>query len=128
MLDEIQKYIADGQEIKQAFVAYITDKSISLEERWAVFGVAPVEFKNQKNHALNFKAELTLPDQEIVWYDDFNIEKYETVVMFNFINLQIEELTSSYRSLHKKNYTLEFFNSMKEEVLEKNMHSFKFDW
>lgn len=128
MLAEIQKYIADGQEIKKAFAAYIKDKSIPLEKRWETFGVAPVEFKNQNSYIIHFKSEQNLPNREIVWYDDFNVEKYETVVMFNLINNQIEDLASPYRDRNKEHFTLDFFTLMKEEVLEKNLHSFKFDW
>lgn len=128
MLAKIQKYIADGEQIKQAFVTYIKDKSIPLEERWKTFGAAPFEFKNQDSSVVYFKVENTLSEGEIVWYDDFNIEKYETVEMFQFINRQIEDLASPYRDKNKEQFTLEFFTAFKEEVLDKNMHSFKFNW
>ncbi len=122
IIQEIRDY--KNNSLKQRFVEYIKDVSIPLESRWEAFLEAPMDWKYQQSYVIHFQVERKLKGREISWYDDFYIEKKETVVMENII----ERLEEDLDSFSENGWTLELIQEFKEEILQKNIGSFDWDW
>lgn len=126
MLDEISAFKNDSNPLKEKYLNYIQDKSIDLEERWEVFCKAPTDWKEKDSYIVHFQVEKALKANggEISWYDDFYIEKNETIHLMNVIE-RLEEETETFEEL---GWNSELIKQFKEEVLEKNLASFDYDW
>ncbi len=84
---------------------WVKDKSISLDERWDVFIKSDLgDHKTYYEDFVNFES------------DDYcdNFEKYQTLNLSNAINY--------------KNFSDEEYNEFREDVLNKFIKSFKWDW
>ena len=121
MLEEIKAYKKNQNPLQVRYVAYIKDTSIPLADRWKVFFEAPTDFKNHKSYIEHFASEKLLPNAEISWYDDFYVEKNETVDMFDMV-VNMEEKEG------EDGYSPEVIAAFKEEILKKNLGSFDYDW
>lgn len=121
-LQEIRDY--KNCAIKQRFVEYIADKTISVENRWEIFLEAPSDWKNHKLYVEKFQIEKKLKIKEIFWHDDFYIEKNETVYMGNII----ERLEENLEDFESNGWSKELIEELKEEILQKNLDSFNYDW
>ena len=121
ILEEIEAYKAAPTELQKRYLMYIVDKSVPLEDRWKVFGAAPSDWKKHDSYIQHFTVEKMLPGGEISWYDDFYVEKYQTVYMFDFLS-DCREYSGG------EDWTDEIVDAFKEEVLLRNLGSFKFDW
>lgn len=124
----------NSQELKESYLAIITDKSISLEDRWEIFVTAPNEFKHHDPYIQHFDTiKKNFP--YFTLYDEMNIEKEEKVVMTEFIDsfnerMQDQELYPDEQDeigskLFKEP---EILDQLKEEILAKNLGSFLNDW
>lgn len=122
MVERLKAYVAAVNPLQVEYVAYIKDKSIPLADRWEAFCAAPTEFQEHESWIQHFDSEELLPNGEINFYDDFYVEKYTEVYMENFI-ANIEEDPD-----YHEDWTPEIIAAFKEEILEKNMGSFTFDW
>ncbi len=122
IVQEIRDY--KNNSLKNRYISYIQDKSIPMAERWEAFCEAPVDWKQQKSYVEHFHVENKLKNREISWYDDFYIEKNETVVMGNIIERLEEEL----EDFSSNGWTKEIIEEFKEEILSKNLGSFDWDW
>lgn len=120
MLEEIREY--KNNSLSKRYVEYIRDKSIPLNDRWEVFKEAPKDWKNQSNWVQQFEVERKLG--EISWYDDFYIEKNQTVDMVDIV----ERLEDDPTRFFNKGWTLELIVEFKEEILQENISSFNYDW
>ena len=118
--DAIQKTLP---QIKALFEKEIVDQATSLEERWKYWRSAPDILKNHHQWIVHFDCEKLLPQKEIFWYDDFYVEKCETVRMDNIVTDYIE-----YKGEYKKGWNEEILKAFKEEILAKNLGSFRLDW
>lgn len=101
--------------LKPQFEQLISDQTIALDDRWNLFVQAPVYIKNQNPWIVDIK----IAGKEILWYDDFYVDRYVVVNMEN----TIESMT-----LYPEKWTNEHINEMKEFILSKNLHSFTNDW
>jgi len=121
--DELIAYKAGGNPLKDRFLAFISDKSVPLDERWEAFKEAPSEFLYQQSWMYHFKSEALLPEKEIEWYEggdeSFYVERHQTVYMIDFLDDWV---------LDKESFTPEIIAAFKEEVLENAMESFEYDW
>lgn len=93
---------------KEAFEAYITDKSIPLDLRWSLWLDAPSELKNRDSCIPDFQSL----EEEFLYDGMFN--RYETVETVRILEMFTESAGD-----------LEAF---KEEILEQNLESFEYDW
>jgi hypothetical protein len=121
-LQEIRDY--KNCAIKNRFIEYIQDKTIPMENRWEVFLEAPSDWKNHESYIQHFDVEKKLISREISWYDDFYIEKNETVHMENVI----ERLEEDLEDFEKHGWTKDLISELKEEILQTNLGSFNYDW
>lgn len=96
---------------KEAFEAYITDKSIPLDLRWSLWFDAPSELKNQNSWITHFHS---VSDEEFLmeyW------ERREVIKMAELVEQFVEGEKDK-----------ELIEALMEEILEKNLESFRFDW
>jgi len=115
--DEIIAY-KNNTDLKNRYVKFVTDESIPLAERWEVFKEAPGSFKNHQNYIVHFDSEKLMPGGEVSWYDDFYLEKYETMDMFSFVEDRLVD----------EDVEAGIVDAWRQEILRMNLGSFKFDW
>lgn len=131
ILEEIIAYKKAPVELQQRYVAFIADTTVPLDERWEVFKEAPDEWKQHDSWIHHFDFEKQFFHGKISWCDDFYVEKYETVDMVGFIEERLEDhFAGEYEEEDEEWETivLPCIAAAKEEVLAKNLGSFKFDW
>jgi hypothetical protein len=110
-VEDLNKQI---EAIKSEFAAYIADKSIPLDERWEVFMNAPDNLQGSSPWIQRFKG---LP-KDFVGYDGpVYAERYQTVDVEYILDV-ISEIDPSKIDVV----------AFKEDVLSKNLYSFKYDW
>jgi hypothetical protein len=117
MINKINVFLNDRDVIKQSFESYITNSNETLENRWKVFKLAPLELKNHESYIVHFDAEKMVNGGEIIWFDDFYFERYETIKTVRVIEL-----------MNEKGYKKNIIDAFKQEILELNLGSFKYDW
>lgn len=96
---------------KEAFEAYITDKSIPLDLRWSLWLDAPSELKDQSDW---------IEDFESASRDDLNMDWRERRELISTARL-VQEMVQDEKPE-------ELIEAFMEEILEKNLESFCFDW
>jgi len=101
---------------KANLATYIRDKNISLDDRWKMFCKAPMQMRNTDSYIVTFNWEKKY--HEISWYDSFGYDRYATVDMEDVITAMWENEENNEEEL----------KDMKEEILEKNLGSFIYDW
>lgn len=98
---------------KEAFEAYITDKSIPLDLRWSLWLDAPTELKNNNPYLVEFEC---LPRGLVGWDGDmWDAQKFERI--------ETKELVSAAEQYENVNV-----DALKEEILQYNLESYHFDW
>lgn len=126
MKEKIKKFLEDSSTIKEELKKFVMDKSIPLKERWDLF----IESKlgDHSNYIVHFNTiddDLFGPDEII------RVSKYETITVEDICVYYLENKIYPYAGLiSKQNEKLTFINldEFKEEVLEKFIYSFTFDW
>lgn len=111
----MQSYKCVISNIKRLYLPYIQDKSIPLEDRWEIFGKVPQELKEHKIWIVHFPSEKKFG--EICWYDDFYVERHETVNLIDLV-----------RSINRNKWSQERIDAFKEDILQMNLGSFINDW
>ena len=114
----IKTYNDTMKSMKESFVKVIQDKSLPLKDRWKLFNDAPKEFREENDWVEDFDSI-----GDVNWYDDFYYERYQVVYTVDIVD----------RIVDKQQYPQfkdnpEKLNELKEEILSKNLWSFKFDW
>ena len=118
------------------FKDYIKDKKFPLEERWDNFKFACENkiFVNVESWVVHLK---TLESSHnFSWYDDFGVERYETVeftYIVGRISDNLEEILEDpdYSEDFRDNYpiiTREELHQLKEEILATGYSGFEMDW
>lgn len=100
---------------------FITDKDIPLEKRWNTFKNAPYNWKYHDSYLVHFAIERII-NRKITWYDDFYIERHQTVDMCDVI----EYIQESDRPICVD--LAAHIDEFKEEILSINLGSFIYDW
>lgn len=122
-------------EIKAMYEIIITDKTVDLDTRWDFFINSPEEFKNHDNYICDFDAiEKNIPN--FTWYDDMNLEKYETLTMQSMVDKFYDKAISYNTYEYAKKDPIgkmvaenpQFMIELKEEILEQNLGSMKHNW
>lgn len=114
------------------YLSIINDKNIDLEERWGVFKKAPIELKNYQNSVLDLNVFQEI-DSDFNWKSNFDIEHYELCELINIVQRletkvkQAKGKTISNKLVKAFYKNPELFNVLKEEILQKNVGSFKFE-
>jgi len=115
MEDKINEFRRLENEIKEEVKTFVQDKSKPLEERWHIFCLA--DMGEMKTWYEDFKALTKILGRAVSYYDDFGIERYETFEVATFFERRVIQ-----------DATEELQNELKEEILDKFIYSFEFDW
>lgn len=108
-------------EAKGAIAPMLKDQTIPLDERWTAFQrlmtLAPLKVQSYGDGFVDWLGDnLTL-------YDDFYIERHETVMYVDFLERITDEYFSEKRPISPENIA-----EWKEQVLQSGYGGFKFDW
>lgn len=145
-LDQYKENMAQAakqaQATKEDYLKIITDQNISLEERWEIFVNAPHEFKKHDHYIIHFAIiEENLPIFTL--YDDLHCDHGETVETADMVDTLCETMAdyepdnaseenddededqNTGKILYKNPNIID---QLKEEILAKNLGSFKNDW
>lgn len=147
-----EKTLQDNQSL---FDQYITDKSIPLETRWRFWQLAPESIKGTNGWCseghLDCWRILECEPRDAVGYDGkyISVERYETLTMAGMLDSvkdcffdwdggrdfdklpedkDWDDFDFEADSWPEFPVLSEFIVAFKEEVLAKNIHSFKYDW
>lgn len=128
IIKNMQKQLVD------AYHMILKDKGISTTERWDFYKNAPSVYKETTCWIETYE-KLELNPNRFSWYDDFNVDRYQTVNMVNIVE-KIESRLKDYKEDSRKiQETFMPFvndpnalNELKEEIMEKNIESFVNDW
>ena len=121
ILYKLQDLKSHMKSLNSEYLAYIFDKDYSIESRWDVYLAAPHEMKKHKSYIEHFKS---LPDDFIGYDMPYYVEKYQTV---NIIRL-IERVLEYNDNFDENQGKLINIDMLKDEILQKNIGSFEFDW
>lgn len=140
---------------KSLFEQYIVDPSIPLEQRWRFWTLAPSAIKGNNGWISAGRLEafriLECEPRDAIGYDGtyMNAERYETITMEGLLdrikegffdwdeNRDFDKIPEGFNwddfdfeanSWPEFPVLSEFIVAFKEEVLRKNIQSFKYDW
>lgn len=130
-LETMQRLHAKLESIKPNFAVYIQNKDIPLEERWAVFALAPSELKTHELYGPTFRSI----HSDFIMYDGpVHMDRGQTMTTLDLIDSietslkDIEEDMYCGRKWAQDMLEVVDINALKEEIMAKNLHSFDYDW
>ena len=115
MIGLIRQFNKQKQELTEELRIYVKDKVIPLEDRWEAFKLS--KLGNTDSWVMTFESLNVLYSGEVSWYDDFYIDKYQTVNMVDLVE-----------NLYESNFTEKQIDAVKGEVLNTFTLSFVNDW
>ena len=116
-------YLSDTLSLKQELEQYITDKSVSLEDRWDLWISAPSTLKIVEPWIVHFKS---LPEHFIMYDGELHAERYQTIYTYEIID-KLEE--GDWNSVEQVSIPYDIdIDAVKEEILSHNLGSFVYDW
>lgn len=126
--------IENTKHVKPEFEAVIRDKDIDLYNRWALWCKAPSVLKNSDIFIVHFEFEKTL--KNFNWFEDFYIERRQTVYLKDIVDNIKQDLVSAAGSINyssdygsvEKGWTQELLEGFMEDILSKNLDTFIYDW
>lgn len=128
LLDNIHAVNTAMEALKEKLVAYYADNSESLDVRWAAFCNAPTPTKEHYSYTVHFPSEVLLDANEICWMDDFDYAKHETVNMVDVVRhfeyTWDEDIFEDKFGCEK----VKFLNSLRSDILMKNIGTFVVNW
>ena len=116
----IERMIRDKKEFGESFSKFISDHSVSLEERWELYCLACDNeiYSNNNSFVIDLKT-LESHKKFSSYYETFFIEKYTTVLFYKLVE-RIESSPNRWTGLD--------LNALKEEILANRYTGFIFDW
>lgn len=132
LIEELNKKLDEG---KKEFTEFVIDKEISLDIRWKLWSAAPNALKNHEPYIHHFNFEKV---HDSIFIDPDYYERYETIHLYSYISDIEDNLRSALANPEEKIAskflkespfkTHKIIEELKEEILEKNLGSFIFDW
>ena len=119
MLDKAKIFLKEIDKLKESFKEFCQNKSIDIEDRWEVFEQIGAFFGVDEWSIVDFKS---LPEEFIMYDGDMHTERYQTVNTVNIIQY-IEECSEDNSEFSGIN-----IDEVKEEILDKFLWSFVYDW
>lgn len=121
MVQEMEAAVkAASDKLKPAFVEYITNKELPLDERWLFWVSAPKELKNEEP----WISHIEFDGEEIFWFDGPHYyEKRMTILMTDVVSTYIDN-----NKWEVDKYSEEAIAALKEDILASNVYSFELDW
>lgn len=117
--------------LKNSFAEAVADKSIPLNDRWAAFERAPSFLKEHALYIVHFNCL----DEDAISYEGWlrHAEKYQVIHTAHIIENLLEHEDFLYHLPGEDTYKLNekgkaIYNALREEILERNLGSFEYDW
>ena len=126
-LKRFDEYEAQAKREKAEFQALLVNQDVPLDIRWNLFKRAPAAMVEHRSFYVDYSAMEQLNEgHEVSWYDDFYVERYNTV---NIVDI-VDEMPSNDDKTMGSNAVAnpELYAKLKEEVLAKGVRTFVFDW
>lgn len=120
MLEKLERIITTKKLITDELVAYFKNNDIPLEERWEAYKYA-ID-KNVFNEINSWSYEVKVrafAHNNLSWYDDFNIERYQTITFPEVVDM-IDD--------YDIDFSEEDIIELKEEFLQTGNSGFCNDW
>ncbi len=116
-------------QVKTDILNVLKDTFYPLPERWELFKKCPADLLKTETYGPPSGLD-TLAGHEIVWYDDFYIERHETVDSVDIVERMEENLTSTYSSQFFERHTVTQadIDAYKEAVLQSGVKEWEYDW
>ncbi len=123
MKTAILQMLDDVNDLREDLKIWVVNKDIPLDERWELF------IKSELGESEGWNLNLNSLPRDYVSYDgSISCERYQTMRMEEVIDVleyQVGNLDSRYVHKDAKYVCIE---DVKEEILEKFIKSFTFDW
>lgn len=119
MLDKAKDFLKEVDKLKESFKEFCQNKSIDIEDRWEVFEQIGAFFGEDEWFVVHFKS---LP-KEFIMYDGnyMHADRYQTINTTSIVeHIEEYEGDSKYSNIN--------INDVKEEILDKFLWSFVYDW
>lgn len=124
MLEQLKAYEESGMQLRNRWSGFIDNKELKLDDRWEAFLRAPVEWK--KEDVCGGVPYETLENLGLDSpYDDLHIDRYGTNKAASDVDTIAYHLGKKYRG---SMITHEVIIAMKEEIIAKRLHAWKWDW
>jgi len=127
LMAEVQIQISSARD---SFTEAIKDKSIPLADRWDLFSAAPEGFRGHHTWIWHPEALRSLGRRE--WDALTYPERYQDIDVTDLVNDRIDLRNPENDDLDNdevgEGVTREIMIALMEEMLEKNIGSFTFDW
>lgn len=107
----------DADTLKEEVLKKITNKEIPLEERYKFWVDLPDILKNDEP----WLQDLTLRGERIEWFSELYYKKYQRVSVVDLVHYVEHESDEG-------QFTEEDVIDLKEQVLSRNLRSFRLDW
>lgn len=110
MRDKIKEFNSSKELLKQELKKYVTNREISLDERWNLFFESDLG-----DHSTSIEDFLNLDSDDIASVRDFN--RHEIVDLESIIEWEIESIKDE-----------DCYDKFREDVLRKFIKSYEWDW
>ncbi len=108
------------EKLRQEHLAKLTDKSLSLDERWAIFlQLAEAGVLGHESYGDGYLDDLQGSHNELTQYDDFHNDRHETV-SYKDMYERIVENPEDFEGCD--------IDAWREKVLEEGCATFDYDW
>lgn len=126
--DKLKAALAEIEKIKAELLATyqpkLTDKSISLDDRWSMFEqMCAAHLLGNNGYGSGFLTELAGKPRKLSLYDNFNVERYETITYLDMYEIIQEDLKDD-----EDKYEPENIDAWREAVLASGYMSITHDW
>lgn len=119
-----QKY----KNLKTAFRSYITDKNISVIERWEFFVNAPSELKNNKEYIWHPNSKYLKKQLDRFSNIPEVYGRGKAIYVTDFFEDIVWESKIWMENIYDEKITEEDLKNALEEILSQNLEYFHFDW
>lgn len=131
-IDTILEVLRNVDEQKEVLVNdvqnIIKNIAIPLDQRWNLF-VSAQAYMPYSGWVMHF--DCLEVDNDFNWYDDFNIERHETVELIDIVEEILDDkkwYTDHPSDDHGAKWLTFNLDVFKEEILQRGMRGFIFDW
>lgn len=124
LIEQMQNIVKTKTTFEPVVKSYIQNEAVSLEDRWEVFKNVPMGMLED-----NMCMHYDFAGNEICWYDDHYIDRYQSVDNVNIVKRYEEKLDAEPGDYdYDVNITQENIDRLKRDILKLGVRYWKNDW
>ncbi len=123
ILNFVEAVESSVNKAKPLIKVYIQNKANPLDERWIVYSTAPSYMFDKSGYYPDY----TFNDNEIVWYDDHHIDRYQTADNVKIIGRYEEKMVEGSYD-YDSSISKEMIDDLKEQMLQSGYRTWVNDW